>query len=80
MRVQATELLVAQADALAWDLGLRGYGALHLASAVLWQEGMYKAVVFATFDRQLWRATGQQGLAALPEDLSALSMSMRAHD
>jgi hypothetical protein len=33
--VQATEVLVARADELAWELGLRGYEAVHLASALV---------------------------------------------
>ncbi len=35
VRVQATELLLARADMLAWELNLRGYDAVHLASALL---------------------------------------------
>lgn len=72
VRVQATEMLVARADALAWEWGLRGYDAVHLASAVLWQEGMDEAVTIAAFDRQLWEVAGQCGLIALPEGLPTL--------
>lgn len=51
VRVQATEMLVARADALAWELGLRGYDAVHLASALLWKDGMSDQVTIATFDQ-----------------------------
>ncbi len=38
VQVQSTETLVARADVLAWELGLRAYDAVHLASALLWQD------------------------------------------
>lgn len=69
VRVQATEVVVARADQLAWELGLRGYDAVHLASALVWQEGMGEQVTVATFDRQLWGAAAERGMVALPEDL-----------
>ena len=34
VRIQASEAVIAQADSLAWELGLRGYDAVHLASAL----------------------------------------------
>ncbi|MEP7357516.1 MAG: type II toxin-antitoxin system VapC family toxin, partial [Anaerolineales bacterium] len=34
------ESLVARADELAWDLNLRGYDAVHLATALVWQEAL----------------------------------------
>lgn len=72
VRVQTTELLIARADALAWEWGLRGYDAVHLASAVLWREGMDEDVTLATFDRTLWEVASQSGLTAFPVDLPAL--------
>jgi len=72
VRVQATEMLVARADALAWELGLRGYDAVHLASALLWQDGMSEAVTLATFDLQLWKAADQRGLLLFPEDVPSM--------
>ncbi|HOV49367.1 MAG TPA: type II toxin-antitoxin system VapC family toxin [Anaerolineae bacterium] len=71
IRMQATEPVLARADALAWELGLRGYDAVHLASALIWQEGVGEAVTLATFDRQLWDAARAQGQAVFPEDLPA---------
>jgi predicted nucleic acid-binding protein len=70
VRVQATEVLVARADELAWELELRGYEAVHLASALVWQDGMGERVTVATFDRQLWEAAAERGLAALPDDFT----------
>lgn len=71
-RVQATEMLVARADELAWELGLRGYDAVHPASALLWQDGMGERVTVATFDRQLWEAAEQRGMIPFPHDLPAM--------
>lgn len=72
VRVQATEVLVARADELAWELGLRGYDAVHLASALLWQDGMGERVTVATFDQALWDVVEQRGMIAFPDDLPAM--------
>ena len=72
VRVQTTETLIARADALAWELGLRGYDAVHLASALVWQDGLGEPVTMATFDLQLWKAAGQHGLIPFPDDLPAM--------
>lgn len=72
VRIQITETLVARADSLAWQHGLRGYDAVHLASALVWQEGMDEPVTMATFDRRLWESARQSGLAVFPEDLPAM--------
>ena len=58
------------ADDLAWQYGLRGYDAMHLAAALLWQDGLEESVTLATFDRQLWQAGRQSGLAVFPADLA----------
>lgn len=68
IRVQATEPVIAWADTLAWEQNLRGYDAVHLASAMLWQEGLGDPITLATFDRQLWDAARAQGLAVFPDD------------
>jgi predicted nucleic acid-binding protein len=72
VRVQVTEALIDQADLLAWELGLRGYDAVHLASALLWRDAMGEDVTFAAFDRRLWVAAGQRGLLHYPADLPGL--------
>ena len=61
-RIQLAEPLLARADALAWDYGLRGYDAVHLASALYWQESLREPVTLATFDRELWRAGQAAGV------------------
>ena len=70
VRIQLTESLVARADALAWEHGLRGYDAVHLAAALVWQEALGESVTFATFDEALWQAAEQEGLVPFPVDLS----------
>jgi len=64
-----TQVLVAEADALAWEYGLRGYDAVHLASARLWQEALSEPVIMATFDHDLWAAAQQAGMDVWPETL-----------
>lgn len=70
--VQVTEILIARADTLAWEHGLRGYDAVHLAAASLWQDAMREQVTLSTFDRRLWAAAKRVGLACHPPDLPAL--------
>jgi predicted nucleic acid-binding protein len=70
VRIRVTETLVARADSLAWQYGLRGYDAVHLAAALWWQEGLEEFVTLATFDRQLWEAGKQSGLAVFPAVLA----------
>jgi len=72
IRVRVTEIVVAHADALAWEHGLRGYDTVHLAAASLWQDGLGEQVTFSTFDRRLWEAARRVGLAPHPADLPAL--------
>ena len=69
VRVQATEMIVSRADTLAWELGLRGYDAVHLASALLWKNAMNSEVILATFDRHLWQAAAESGLTPYPDAL-----------
>ena len=70
VRVQATEALIARADAEAWQHQLRGYDAVHLASALVWQEGLGREVTFATYDVALWEAAARTGLVSFPQDLT----------
>jgi len=72
VQLQITELLSSRADALAWENGLRGYEAVQLAAASLWQEMMGERVVLSTFDRRLWATAQAVGLEAHPEDLPDL--------
>ncbi len=68
MHIQATETVVARADSMAWEYHLRGYDAIHLASAVIWQERLERPVTMAVFDRRLWAAAQQLGLIPFPAD------------
>ena len=90
MRIQATEYLLARADDLAFQIGLRGYDAVHLASALLWNEGMDEDVTMATFDlqetthafglAQLWKATLKIGLIPFPDDLPTMLNEWKKED
>ena len=66
--VEVTEDLVREAGALAERLGLRGYDAVHLASAHLVDDS---EMVFAAGDRELLAAAQALGLATA--DLTRLS-------
>jgi hypothetical protein len=66
VRLQVNEVLVSRAADLAWDHGLRGYDAAHLAAAELWQDLMGDTVTLATFDVDLWEAACRSGLVAWP--------------
>lgn len=63
-----TEALLDNAAELALTHHLRGYDAIHLASALAWQTQRNDAVTFATFDRQLWDAGKTVGLAVWPAE------------
>lgn len=66
VRIQVTEAVVARADQLAWEFGLRGYDAVQLASALLWHEHMNEMVTFATYDRHLWQTAASVALTPFP--------------
>jgi len=68
-RVYLSELTARQAGDLAWNLGLRGYDAVHLASALAASTMAGEAATVVTFDRQLWRAAQQEGLPVIPQDI-----------
>lgn len=80
VRVQATEMVIARADTLAWQLGLRGYDAVHLASALLWQESLNRSVAMAVFDLDLWQAAEERGLIPFPHDLPGLLQAWVSSD
>lgn len=69
IRLQITEVLASRASSLAWDHSLRGYDAMHLASALFWQDMLGVQVTVASYDRQLWEAANTTGLIAWPESL-----------
>ena len=69
-RMPVSEALVSRSETLAWDHGLRGYDAVQLASALMWQESIGRNIVLATFDAQLWGAAPGAGLQVWPEKLA----------
>lgn len=70
IRLQFTEPLAARAATLAWEHGLRGYDAVHLATALFWQEMLDETVTVATYDRELWRSAQASGLLPWPEKMA----------
>jgi predicted nucleic acid-binding protein len=55
-----------RAEGLVVTQRLRGYDAVHLASAAFWQELLDEPVTLATFDRELWNAAANVGLDVWP--------------
>jgi predicted nucleic acid-binding protein len=68
-RMNVTTNSLDRAAALAWEHGLRGYGAMHLAVALIWQESVGSPLTLATFDRELWIAGEKELLSLWPEEL-----------
>ena len=66
IRLHFGEPLAARAAMLAWEHGLRGYDAVHLATALAWRETLGEAVTVATYDRELWRGARVAGLSPWP--------------
>lgn len=69
-RLKVSRQIIDRAAALAWEYPLRGYDAVHLASAVLWQEALETQITLTTFDRELHSAGIQAGLTVWPETLA----------
>lgn len=66
IRLDVGEATVARAAMVAWSQGLRGYDAVHLACALMWQESLGDLVTLATYDRELWRGARTSGLQPWP--------------
>ena len=66
-RLSINEELIARADFLACQYGLRGSDAVHLAAALIWQEALMLPVTLATYDQELADASKNTGLRVLPE-------------
>ncbi|MCH7610765.1 MAG: type II toxin-antitoxin system VapC family toxin [Chloroflexi bacterium] len=66
-RLRIDELTVAQAGRLAWEHGLTGIDALHLASALLWREALGEPVQMATYDEKLKEGAQASQLTIWPE-------------
>ncbi len=72
LQIPNDETLVRRAANLAWDLRLRGYDAVQLASAVTLRDLLSEPIGFVTFDRNLWAAAKMTEITALPVGLPAL--------
>jgi predicted nucleic acid-binding protein len=70
VRLHLDRAILSLAEAFAWEHGLRGYDAVHLATAASWQQTMGEPVTLATFDQQLWQAAQKVAVAAWPQELS----------
>ena len=70
-RLYITPALIVRSARLAWELGLRGYDATHLATALHWQETLETDVILATYDKELWTAALKSGLKIWPDNLIA---------
>lgn len=66
IRIRISDPLISRADDLAWRFGLRGYDAVHLSAALVWQESLAESVSLATYDRQLWEAGRASELEVWP--------------
>jgi len=66
-RIPVSEELIARADSLACQHGLRGYDSVHLAACLVWQEALSLPVTLATYDQELAGAGINSGLRVLPE-------------
>ncbi len=78
--LQITEMLLSRAETLAWDHNLRGYDAVQLAAASVWQEMMGERVTLSTFDRRLWATAQAVGLEPHPEGLPDLLTAWQGPD
>ena len=68
-RLKIPSQLTEHAATLAWEYGLRGYDAMHLAAALTWQEALETPICLATFDRLLWSAGKKASISIWPENL-----------
>jgi len=70
-RLKLPVALTERGAALAWEFGLRGYDAVHLAVVMSWRDALGEPVILATFDRLLWSAGQKAGTATWPEALAS---------
>ena len=67
VRLDVSGQITRRAAALAWEHGLRGYDAVHFASALAWQDAIDTPVTLATYDRELWSVARKEGMGVWPE-------------
>lgn len=70
IRLSVTSVILERASRLAWQHGMRGYDAVHLATALFWQEILGEPVTLAAFDMQLWEGAQRAGMVIWPDDLN----------
>jgi len=66
LRIKASEALIQEAASLAERHRLRGYDAIHLASAILLKNRLAEPVVFSSWDVALEAAARREGLGQIP--------------
>ena len=76
MQLGLSDSVVALASELVWQYALRGFDAIHLATAIRWQEAISHPITFATFDKKLWQAAGEVGLEPFPANLAPFLSSI----
>ena len=67
VRLDTSGQITKRAATLAWEHGLRGYDAIHLASALTWQDAIDTPITLATYDRELWSAAQKAGMDVWPQ-------------
>ena len=70
VHMELTSVVIDQAVELTKHFPLRGYDAVQLASALIWQNFLAHPIVFATFDRRLWQTARETKLQVFPDDIS----------
>ena len=66
LRIEASEALIHEAASLAERHRLRGYDAIHLASAILLKNRLAEPVAFSSWDVALEAAARREGLGQIP--------------
>ena len=69
IRVEVSDDLNETIDKIVGDYPLRGFDAIHLASALIIYEGISEDFLFACYDKKLILAAQKTGLQTLPEKL-----------
>jgi uncharacterized protein len=69
IKIEPDSSVLESASDLAWTHGLRGYDAVHLASAIHIGRLLHSPITILTYDKQLWDISRKIGLLTLPENL-----------
>ncbi len=64
-RLPLSEMIVERAAEIAVSMKLRSYDAIHLTSALFWQETLLKPVIIATFDKTFEKTANELGLQTM---------------